>query len=179
GAAKRLSTFAGSAGDGGQSPFCVVFARMLSCHAVVGGAFALSATNAVQASFFDAASIRAEPLLKTPLPRLESMSIPTAAEVPKILVAPGARLSEVAAASLAGAPPPGKKTSTPPVTFVASRFVQEKNVATPPIPLITPGTVNTCWVKGAGSGLSTTPANADAPRTVQKAARARTGRVIF
>jgi hypothetical protein len=47
------------------------------------------------------------------------------------------------------------------VTAAASRFVQEKNESTPN-PAITPGTVNTRLVKGAGSGLSTTPESAGA-----------------
>src|SRR3989442_13043886 len=79
----------------------------------VGGALLTSARNAVHASFFDVARIRAEPLLMEPPARLELIESPAAALVPNITVAPGPTLSEVAAASLAGAPPAGEKRSEP------------------------------------------------------------------
>src|SRR5438309_10092588 len=73
---------------------------MLSCQAVVGGALPMSATNAVQTSFFEVASIRAEPLVLPPT--FESIAIPTAELVPKITFAPGTTMSELATASLNG-----------------------------------------------------------------------------
>jgi len=79
----------------------------------VGGAFPTSVMNAVHASFFDVARIRAEPFDMGPEARSESTENPTARLVPKIFVAPGGKLSEVAAASLAGAPPGGKGVSAP------------------------------------------------------------------
>src|SRR5438876_6775478 len=98
---------------------------MVSCQAEVGGALPVSATNAVHASFFDVARIRAEPL-EVAKPRFESTEIATAAPVPKITVAPGATLSEVAAASLIGAPPGPPKSSTPTCIVIVSVEVQEK-----------------------------------------------------
>ena len=47
----------------------------------VGGALPTSARNAVHASFFDVARIRAEP---SALPRFESIEIPAAAPVPNL-----------------------------------------------------------------------------------------------
>src|SRR2546426_6410212 len=91
----------------------------------VGGSLPSSATNAVHPSFFDVARIRAEPLLDPP-PRFESIEIQTAPPVPKITVAPAATLSEVAAASLIGAPPAPPKTSTPTCIVAVSVEVQEK-----------------------------------------------------
>src|SRR5437773_11016525 len=76
--------------------FCFSFAMIVSWTIDVGGALPGSARNAVQASFFDVARIRAEPLEK-PTPRFESIEIPTAAPVPNLTVAPVATLSEVAA----------------------------------------------------------------------------------
>jgi hypothetical protein len=96
---------------------------MVSCAIDVGGALPSSATNAVHTSFLDVASIRAEPLLNGGTPMDESTKIPAAA-LPNITVAPGATLSEVAAASLAGAPPPGPKTSTPTCIVAVSVEVQ-------------------------------------------------------
>src|SRR5438093_5789416 len=105
----------------------------------VGGSFPRSATKAVHASFFDVARIRAEPL-EVAKPRFESGEIATAAPVPKITVAPGATLSEVAAASLIGAPPGPPKSSTPACIVAVSVDVQEKYVSIPPAPAMTPGT---------------------------------------
>src|SRR5438094_7944524 len=99
---------------------------MVSWAIDVGGALPGSARNAVQASFLDVARILAEPLLSEPPPRYESIEIPAAAPVPKITVAPGATLSDVAAASLAGAPPGAKKSSTPTCIVAASVDVQAK-----------------------------------------------------
>src|SRR6266852_4622970 len=96
-----------------QSPFCFVFATMLSCQAVVGGAFPGSATHAVQRSFFDVASTRAEPLLTGPQPRFELIEIPAAAPQPKMAVPPGATERDVATGSLNAAPPANPNTSTP------------------------------------------------------------------
>src|SRR5688572_18402149 len=98
---------------------------MVSWAIDVGGALPASARNAVHASFFDVARIRAEPLEKKP-PRLELIEIPAAADVPKITVAPVATLSDVAAASLPGAPPPEPKSSTPTWIVAVSVEVQEK-----------------------------------------------------
>src|SRR5712691_6254622 len=81
-----------------HSPFCVVFLMIVSWAIDVGGALPMSARNAVHASFFDVARIRAEPLLKEPPLRFELIEIPAALLVPKITVAAGATLSEVAAA---------------------------------------------------------------------------------
>src|SRR5713101_5890203 len=103
----------------------------------VGGSFPRSARNAVHASFFDVLRIRAEPLENKP-PRLELIEIPVAAPVPKITVAPGATLSDVAAASLSGAPPGATKSSTPTCIVTVSVDVQEKYVPSPRA--MTPGT---------------------------------------
>src|SRR5439155_3360087 len=97
------------------------------------------AMKAVQASRFDVARIRAEPLLKRPPPTFESIEIPTAGRVPNITVAPGATLSEVAAASFPGAPPPGPNTSTPTCMVAVSVEVQEKKLPSEP-ELMMPGT---------------------------------------
>src|SRR5439155_1450780 len=105
--------------------FCFSFAMIVSCQPEVGGVLLMSAMNTVQASFLDVARIRAEPLL-TPPPRFELTEIPTAALVPKITVAPGATLREVAAASLNGAPPGGPNSSTPTCIVAVSVEVQEK-----------------------------------------------------
>jgi len=86
----------------------------------------------------DVARMRADPLLKEP-PRLELIDIPTALLVPKITVAPGARLSEVAAASLNGASPGGPNSSTPTCIVAVSVDVQEKRVPRYP-EAMTPGT---------------------------------------
>src|SRR5437016_4435944 len=96
---------------------------MVSCQADVGGALPVSATNAVQASFFDVARIRAEP--ETP-PRFESIESPAAPPVPNLTVAPAMTLSELAAASLPGAPPADPKSSTPTCIVAVSVEVQEK-----------------------------------------------------
>src|SRR5439155_23983606 len=104
----------------------------------VGGALPSSARNAVHASCFDVERIRAEPLEKRP-PRFELIDIPAAAPVPKVTVAPGPMLSEVATASLNGAPPPEPKSSTPTCIVAVSVDVQEKKVPRPP-PAIAPGT---------------------------------------
>ena len=111
---------------------------IVSCQATAGGSLAGSTTNAVHASFFDVARIRAEPLLNAP-PRFELIEIPAAAPVPNITVAPGATLSEVAAASLNAAPPGGPKISTPTCIVAVSVEVQAKKVPSPPIAM-TPGT---------------------------------------
>src|SRR5256885_9998144 len=98
---------------------------IVSCAIDVGGALKGSARSTVHASFFDVARIRAEPLEKPP-PRLELIESPAAAPVPNITVAPAATLSEVAAASLSGAPPGAAKSSTPACIVVVSVDVQEK-----------------------------------------------------
>jgi hypothetical protein len=54
------------------------------------------------------------------------IDIPTALLVPKITVAPGVTLSEVATASLPGAPPAAPKSSTPTCIVAVSVEVQEK-----------------------------------------------------
>lgn len=119
--------------------FCFSFAMIVRQVIDVGGAFPLSAMKAVQMSFLEVERIRAEPLDMDPPDRFEEIEIPAATLVPKITVAPGVTVSEVAAASLAGAPPPEKKSSTPACIVAVSLDVQEKKVASPP-PLITPGT---------------------------------------
>src|SRR5437773_10053130 len=81
--------------------FCFVLAMIVSWAIDVGGSFPRSARNAVHATFFDVARIRAEPFEKPP-PRFELIKIPAAPPVPNITVCPGATLSEVATASLAG-----------------------------------------------------------------------------
>ena len=68
---------------------------IVSCHADVGGVFARSATNAVHASFFDVATMRAEPFVEPPT--TESTLTHAAAFVPKSTVAPGATLRETEA----------------------------------------------------------------------------------
>jgi hypothetical protein len=65
-------------------------------------------------SFFDVDKMRAEPLLMKPPAKLELIEIPAAALVPKITVAPGATLSEVAAASLPGHRRPGRRARRQP-----------------------------------------------------------------
>src|SRR5712692_2437171 len=112
---------------------------IVSCAIDVGGALPGSARNAVHASFFDVARIRAEPLEKPP-PRFELIESPAAAPVPNITVAPAATLTEVATASLNGAPPGPPKSSTPTCIVAVSVEVQEKYVSRPPPPAITPGT---------------------------------------
>ena len=72
-----------------------------------------------------------QPLLE-PNPILESIEMPAAAPVPNITMAPGATLSDVATASLAGAPPAVKKASTPTCIVAVSVEVQAKNVPRPP-----------------------------------------------
>ena len=51
------------------------FAMIVSCAIDLGGSFPRSARNAVHASFFDVARIRADPLEKKP-PRLELIGEP-------------------------------------------------------------------------------------------------------
>src|SRR5439155_21620961 len=134
---------------------------MFSCQLVVGGALPESATYAVQLSFFDVARMRAEPFEQHP-PRFESMRIPTAAPVPNTTVAPGPTVSEVAAASFSGAPPPGPNNSTPACIGALSVDVQPKNVSSPAPPRTTPGTEYRCSVLApavsTGNGLSAIPA---------------------
>src|SRR5438094_866274 len=101
---------------------------IVSCQLVVGGALHASATNAVHASFVDVARIRAEPRLVTP-PSTESTTMPVAPFVAKITVAPGPTVSDVATASLQGAPPAEQKSSTPACIVAVSVDVQPKNVS--------------------------------------------------
>jgi hypothetical protein len=106
----------------------------------IGGSFPLSAMNAVHTSFFDVARIRADPL-NDPVPvTFELTEIPTAVLVPKIRVAPEGMLRDVVTASFVGAPPVPGKISTPTCIGTVSVEVQEKNVASPVKPPMTPGT---------------------------------------
>ena len=98
---------------------------IVSCQLVCGGELNRSATKAVQTSFLDVERIRAEPFDMEGMPKSELIEISTAL-LPKVTVAPGATLSEVATASLAGAPPAGPKTSTPTCIVAVSVDVQEK-----------------------------------------------------
>ena len=111
---------------------------IVSCQADVGGALVTSAMYAVQMSFFEVARMRAEPRLRGPQPRGKPAS-PKAEAQPKVAVAPGPTLSDVATGSLLGEPPAEEKLSTPTCIVAASVEVQEKNVVNP-APLITPGT---------------------------------------
>src|SRR2546429_2873511 len=103
---------------------------IVSCQLVVGGAFPASATNAVQVSFVDVARIRAEPF-DDPAGTNESTPIQAEPFVANITVAPGATVSEVAAASLAAAPPAAPKSSTPTCIGAVSVDVQPKKVSSP------------------------------------------------
>src|SRR5438128_1958842 len=111
---------------------------IVSCQATAGGSLAGSTTNAVHASFFDVARMRAEPVLRVP-PTFELTGKATAVDVASILVCPGGRLTDVAAASLKGAPPPGPKISTPTCIVAVSVEVHEKNVCRLPV-ATSPGT---------------------------------------
>src|SRR5688572_9407966 len=114
---------------------------IVRCIIDVGGALPVSAANAVQESFFDVARIRADPLNPGVPPTFELITIPAAKLVPKIRVAPGGMLMDVATTLLEGAPPLPGKISTPTcIDAVCSSDVQPKYVAVPK-PCITLGTV--------------------------------------
>ena len=123
-----------------MNAFCLSFETIVSCHDDVGGALLASATHAVHTSFFEVARIRADPLEKAPPAKFELIEIPAAPLVPKVTVAPGATLSDVATASLPGAPPPEPKSSMPTWIVAVSVELQPKNVASPPAPEMTFGT---------------------------------------
>jgi hypothetical protein len=112
--------------------FCFVFAMMVRWLMDVGGALLASARKAVHVSFFDVASMRAEPLLRTPTPTSESMTVQAGVRVPKITVPPGGTLRDVVTTSFAGPPPRGPKNSTPTYTVAVSVEVQETYVLSTP-----------------------------------------------
>jgi len=84
------------------------------------------ARNAPQTTFLDVAKMRAEPLVTVPVPRIPSTMNDAELVVPKIAVAPGARLIAVSAVVLIKAPPNGPNTSTPTVMLWLPELAQEK-----------------------------------------------------
>src|SRR5690348_9830310 len=89
----------------------------VSCQLGCGGSLVLTpsgtAIHAVQMSFLDVESMRAEPLTYPAIARFLLSPKWAAFKVPKITAAPGGRLCAVAVASFKGAPPPKPNTSTP------------------------------------------------------------------
>jgi hypothetical protein len=113
----------------------------------------------VHATFVDVARIRADPVVEPIPPNTEETLRPIAGPVPNSTVPPTGTLSDDTVASLVAGPPGAPKSSTPIVTEATSRFVHEKKLRRLAICTM-PGTEKTCLVKGAGIGLSTTPAAA-------------------
>src|SRR3989442_386961 len=88
---------------------------IVSGHVTVGGNPDLSTTSAEHASFLEVESTRGNPGVEgDPVPPMTALREIIAFElVPKVTVAPGPTLTDVAAASLLGPPPGNGKISTP------------------------------------------------------------------
>src|SRR2546430_17678541 len=88
---------------------------IVSGHVTVGGYPDLSTTSAEHASFLEVDSMRAEAGVEgLPVPPTMELSEIIALElVPKVTLALGPTLTDVAAASLLGPPPGNGKISTP------------------------------------------------------------------